>query len=203
MLLCVQTAPGSNHATLLAGHYEYLPPKDFAHQLLPNCRSHAASGGPLSSKVLATIREKKIIALHKKKCTVQGKFEATTQQLQNVLQTMNQEMQDIEQEIEMLKIMLQVQPPSSPKGHSPIDAVAPGAPRKKQNLGYVYHNCELGRLVDEGMQLTRSDSRDAMQEYASEVDAFPYGDGEDNDVLMDQNAVLVANSLFADDKMED
>ena len=27
--------------------------------------------------------------------------------------------------------------------------------------------------------------------------------GVDNDVLMDQNAVLVANSLFADDNMED
>ena len=42
-----------------------------------------------------------------------------------------------------------------------------------------------------------------MQEYASEVDAFPYGDVEDNVVLMDQCAVLVANSLFADDNMED
>ena len=66
---------------------------------------------------------------------------------------MQQEMQHIEQDIKMLQIMLNMPTPSSPKGHSLIEAVAPGSPKKKKNLGYVYDNSELSRLVDEGMQL--------------------------------------------------
>ena len=60
---------------------------------------------------------------------------------------MKQEMLHIEQEIEMLQTMLNMPAaPSSPKGHSPIQAVAPGAPKKKQALGYVHDNFELNRI---------------------------------------------------------
>ena len=99
----------------------------------------------------------------------------------------------------MLQTMLNMPAPSSPKGQLSMPLVAPGAPKKKEGLGYLHDNLELDRLLTEGMELTQDAN-------ASEVDAFPYAPYNDvpNDAdLIDQDAVLVANSLFANDKMED